>query len=147
MIPQESIRSLYGLDVIDIDNNKIGSIGAVWTDATGRPFWASVRTGLFGSSESLLPLHDADLRGDQVVVPFDKATVKDAPNVDADADEPLGRDEVDRLYEYYGITVDDSYIARRAAEVSGDPASTGNTIVGRSVDGDDPLGGTAHRRC
>lgn len=116
MISQEKIRSLYGLDVIDGDGDKIGSIGAVWTDAAGQPSWASVRTGLFGINESLFPLHDADLRGDRVIVPFDKSTVKEAPNVDADADEPLTQAETDRLYEYYGIAWDDSYLAQQATD-------------------------------
>ncbi|MFD1364462.1 DUF2382 domain-containing protein [Actinoplanes sichuanensis] len=125
MIAQEEIRSLYGLDVIDGDGDKIGSIGAVWTDGAGRPMWASVGTGLFGMNESLFPLHDAQLRDDQVVVPFDKATVKEAPNVDADADEPLDQDEVNRLYEYYGIVWDDSYLAHQAGEATGHYAAAG----------------------
>ncbi|MFC7531781.1 DUF2382 domain-containing protein [Actinoplanes sp. GCM10030250] len=109
MITQEKIHSLHGLDVIDSDGDKIGSVGAVWTDGAGQPAWASVRTGLFGINESLFPLQNAELQGEHVAVPFDKATVKDAPNVDADADEPLGEDEVDQLYKYYGINWSESY--------------------------------------
>ncbi|WP_229070291.1 DUF2382 domain-containing protein [Actinoplanes sp. DH11] len=140
MITQDKIHSLYGLDVHDNDGDKIGSIGAVWSDAAGQPTWASVRTGLFGLKESLFPLQNADLAGDHVVVPFDKATVKDAPNVDADHDEPLTQDEVDRLYQHYGVNWDETYHAYQsgasaanasyAATESTESVRTGSTGTG-----------------
>ena len=104
MITQEKIGSLYGCDVHDRTGDKVGSIGAVWSDGTGRPSWASVRTGLFGLREPLVPLDGAELRGDQVLVPFEKSQIKGAPDVDADADEPLTSDEVTQLYQYYGMS-------------------------------------------
>ncbi len=109
MITQEQIPSLYGTDVYDRTGDKVGSVGAVWSDGAGRPAWASVRTGLFGLGESLVPLQDAERHGDRVVVPFEKAQIKDAPDVDADADEPLTDEEVTRLYEHYGLSWDDGY--------------------------------------
>ena len=119
MIAQQHIHSLYGREVYDADGDKIGSVGQVWSDGVGQPTWASVRTGLFGINESLVPLQNADLQADRLVVPFDKATVKDAPNVDADNDEPLSQDEVDRLYSYYGMNWDDSYHAYQAGAAAG----------------------------
>jgi uncharacterized protein (TIGR02271 family) len=122
MIGVEHIHSLSGRELHDRDGNKIGTVGQIWDDGAGRPGWASVRTGLFGMNESLVPLNDAELRDDQVVVPFDKATVKDAPNVDASQDEPLGPDEVDRLYQHYGMSWEDSsraYDAGAAATNAG----------------------------
>ncbi|WP_229070212.1 PRC and DUF2382 domain-containing protein [Actinoplanes sp. DH11] len=138
MIAQEKINSLYGLDVIDNDGDKIGTVGAVWTDATGRPAWASVRTGLFGMNESLFPLQSTDLRGDHLVVPFDKATVKDAPNVDADHDEPLSQDEVDRLYRHYDVSWDDTYRTYQSGTAMADTSYTGaatTTAGGRETTG------------
>ena len=114
MITQEQIYSLCGRELVDRDGDKVGSIGAVWSDAGGSPSWASVRTGLFGINESLVPLDHADLRADQVVVPFEKAVIKEAPNVDAADDEPLSEDEVDRLYQHYNLSWDDSYRTPRA---------------------------------
>ena len=107
MIGVEHIHRLSGRELHDRDGNKIGTVGQIWDDGAGRPGWASVRTGLFGLNESLVPLNDAELRDDQVVVPYDKATVKDAPNVDASEDEPLDPDEVDRLYQHYGLNWED----------------------------------------
>ncbi len=119
MITQEHIHTLQGREVHDRDGDKIGTAGQVWTDAAGLPTWVSVRTGLFGLNESLVPLQDADLADDRLVVPFDKATVKDAPNVDAAHDEPLSQEEVDRLYSYYGVRPHDSYQSYQAGAAAG----------------------------
>jgi uncharacterized protein (TIGR02271 family) len=129
MIGVEHIHRLSGRELHDRDGNKIGTVGQIWDDGNGRPGWASVRTGLFGLNESLVPLNDAELRDEQVVVPYDKSKVKDAPNVDASKDEPLNPDEVDRLYRHYGMNWDDSsraYGAGAAATEAGyrGPAST-----------------------
>src|SRR5947209_16606003 len=98
----------------DRDGDKIGKVGQIWDDGSGRPAWASVKTGLFGLNESLVPLQEADLQGDHLVVPFEKAKVKDAPNVDASHDEPLTQDDVEKLYEYYGMSWQDSSNAYQA---------------------------------
>ncbi|WIM99257.1 PRC and DUF2382 domain-containing protein [Actinoplanes oblitus] len=135
MITQENIRTLQGTTVYDRDGDKIGSAGQVWTDAAGMPTWISVRTGLFGLNESLIPLQDAELQGDRLVVPFDKATVKEAPNVDADHDEPLTQDEVDQLYGYYGLRQHDSYRSYQAgATATGENFAGGEAAYGRDTD-------------
>ncbi|BCJ46861.1 hypothetical protein GCM10010168_36170 [Actinoplanes ianthinogenes] len=125
MITQENIHTLQGTTVYDRDGDKIGSAGQVWTDAAGLPTWISVRTGLFGLHESLIPLQDADLQGDRLVVPFEKAKVKEAPNVDADHDEPLTQDEVDQLYAYYGLSHHDSYRSYQAGATAAGEHFTG----------------------
>ncbi|WP_328473134.1 PRC and DUF2382 domain-containing protein [Actinoplanes sp. NBC_00393] len=133
MITIDQIHTLSGRNVYDPEGDKIGSVGQIWHDGTGRPSWASVNTGLFGMNESLVPLDEADLQGDRLVVPFDKAKVKDAPNVDASDDEPLLRDDVERLYEYYGMSWADSSEAYQAGAAAGDAnyrrTTTGDTDV------------------
>ncbi|MEU4620948.1 PRC and DUF2382 domain-containing protein [Actinoplanes sp. NPDC023801] len=118
MITAEKVYALYGREVYGRDGDKIGTVETVWRDGVGQPSWASVRTGLFGMKESLIPLQDADLRDEGVIVPFDKATVKDAPNVDASEEEPLGQDEVDVLYRHYGMNWHDTYDAYQAGAAS-----------------------------
>ncbi|MEU4620274.1 PRC and DUF2382 domain-containing protein [Actinoplanes sp. NPDC023801] len=108
MITIEQIHALTGRDVYDRDGDRIGSVGQVWHDGSGRPNWAGVKTGLLGMNETLVPLDAADFDGDRLVVPFDKATVKNAPDVDASHDEPLTHDDVERLYEYYGMNWENS---------------------------------------
>lgn len=127
MITVEQVQTLYGLDVYDRDGDKIGHVGQVWDDGTsGRPTWASVKTGLFGLNESLVPLHDADVRDDRLIVPFQKGTVKDAPNVDADHDEPLTSEDVERLYEYYGIDWREHHRSYQAGATAAGESYTGS---------------------
>ncbi|HEX8632080.1 MAG TPA: PRC-barrel domain-containing protein, partial [Catenuloplanes sp.] len=97
MLNQNDISKLMGADVYDSDGSKIGTAGQVYLDdQTGSPEWVSVRTGLFGTKESFVPLSRATLSGDRIEVPFDKARVKDAPRIDADGD--LSPAEEDELY-------------------------------------------------
>ena len=93
------IDRLTGATVRGTDDDKIGSIGQVYVDPDGNPNWATVKTGFFGTSESFIPLDRAQMSGDDVQVPFDKDTVKGAPNVESDGE--LNDDETDRLYDYY----------------------------------------------
>ncbi|MDR6971037.1 PRC and DUF2382 domain-containing protein [Leifsonia shinshuensis] len=100
MINENNIAALIGTKVIDRDGDKIGSVGQIYVDpSTGRPNWASVRTGLFGTSESFVPLDDAVEEPDGLRVPFEKAVVKDAPRIEDDAE--LSPQEEEQLYSYY----------------------------------------------
>jgi uncharacterized protein (TIGR02271 family) len=102
MITQNDIARLTGTDVYSTDGSKIGSAGQVYLDdQTGNPEWVTVRTGLFGTKETFVPLSQADLSGDRVTVPFDKGQVKNAPQIDPDGD--LSPAQEDELYTYYGL--------------------------------------------
>ena len=81
----EQLGSVANGNVIDTDGDKIGGVGQIYLDdSTGQPNWVTVKTGLFGASESFAPLSGASVSGSDIVVTSDKATVKDAPRVDAD---------------------------------------------------------------
>jgi len=98
----EQLGSVGNGNVIDTDGDKIGSVGQIYLDdQTGEPNWVTVKTGLFGTSESFVPLSGASISGSDIVVTYDKATVKDAPRVDADGH--LGPEEEDSLYRYYRL--------------------------------------------
>lgn len=89
--------------VLDTQGAKIGSAGQVYLDdQTGEPSWVTVKTGLFGTSESFVPLQNASLAGDDVSVAYTKDQVKDAPRIEADGN--LSPEEEDRLYRHYGLT-------------------------------------------
>ena len=103
MLNQDQIDSVFDKDVYGSDGERIGDVKQVYTnDQTRQPEWLTVSTGLFGTKETFIPLSDADLSGDRVTVPFSKAQVKDAPNVDADGH--LSPEEEQQLYTYYGRT-------------------------------------------
>ncbi|MFE4060324.1 DUF2382 domain-containing protein [Streptomyces sp. NPDC059096] len=114
--------SLNGRSVYDRDGDKIGSIGQVYVgDRTGRPEWVTVRTGLFGMKESLVPLSGARRAGEDIHVPYAKDTVKEAPRLDAD--EHLDPGQEKQLYQHYGLT---------AAGGIGTAAGTGTAAGGRT---------------
>ena len=102
MIGTEAISRVIGKDVYDQSGDKIGSASEVYLDdESGQPEWVTVKTGLFGTKESFVPLQGADLTDDGVRVPVSKAQVKDAPKVDTDGH--LSPQEEQELYRYYGL--------------------------------------------
>ena len=91
-----------GGNVVTTDGERIGSIGQIYLDDnTNEPQWVTVKTGLFGTSESFVPLDGATVSGGDVAVKYDKATIKDAPRVDADGS--ISSEEEDALYSYYRL--------------------------------------------
>ncbi len=105
MIGTDIISRVIGQDVYDESGDKIGSAAEVYLDdATGEPEWVTVRTGLFGTKESFVPIRNADLTDNGIRVPVSKDRVKDAPKIDADGH--LSPDEEQELYRYYGMAVE-----------------------------------------
>jgi len=103
MLTQNDTQKLIGSDVYETDGTKIGSAADVYLDAqTGNPEWVSVKTGLFGTKQSFVPLEGANLEGDRIIVGFSKDQVKDAPRIDPDG--RLSPAEEDELYRYYGLS-------------------------------------------
>jgi len=102
MIGTDTISRVIGQDVYDESGEKIGSAAEVYLDdETGEPEWVTVRTGLFGTKESFVPIRDADLTNDGVRVSVSKDRVKDAPKIDTDGH--LSPQEEQELYRYYGL--------------------------------------------
>jgi uncharacterized protein (TIGR02271 family) len=102
MIGIDTISRVIGQDVYDESGEKIGSAAEVYLDdETGSPEWVTVRTGLFGTKESFVPIRNADLTDDGVRVPVSKTQVKDAPKIDTDGH--LSPGEEQELYRYYGL--------------------------------------------
>ena len=102
MTTSTHLDRLAGPTMKGADGHKIGKVVDVYESTAGEQgTFVTVATGLFGSSASFVPLRDADLTGDDVVVPYDKDLVKDAPRVDND--EELTSDEEERLYRHYSL--------------------------------------------
>jgi uncharacterized protein (TIGR02271 family) len=137
MIGTEHLQTIVGSHAVDNDGDKLGKIGNVYLDDhTGEPAWATVNTGLFGTKESFVPLADARIEGDTLVVPYDKARVKDAPKVDDDGH--IGDDEQAELYRYYGLAGvrsngDDGFARTADAGTSG--VGTPDSAVGYENEG------------
>jgi uncharacterized protein (TIGR02271 family) len=102
MIGTDTVSRVIGQDVYDESGDKIGSAAEVYLDdETGQPEWVTVRTGLFGTKESFVPIRNADLTDNGVRVPVSKERVKDAPKIDTDGH--LSPQEEEELYRYYGM--------------------------------------------
>lgn len=99
----EDVQDLVGATMVDKEGAKIGKIEDAFLDRhTGQAAWAAVKTGLFGRKHTLVPITDAFLNPDgEVVVPFSKDQVKDAPNIDPG--EELTPEVERTMFEHYGI--------------------------------------------
>ncbi|MEE4542863.1 PRC and DUF2382 domain-containing protein [Streptomyces sp. V4-01] len=104
MITREQISQVVGHPVHDSAGKKIGDARHMYLDdATGNPEWVTVKTGMFGNNETFVPTRSARLVQDHLEIPYDKDTVKGAPNVDVDSGGHLSVEEERHLYSYYGL--------------------------------------------
>lgn len=117
------LDAIEDADVYDSEAAKVGSVGQVYVDAqTQEPKFVTVNIGLFGAKETFIPFSATHFTPEGLRVPFTKAYIKDAPNIDVDGD--LSVEEEQRLWEYY--------------------STEGNTARG-GVNADGPRVGTDHR--
>ncbi|WP_347060531.1 PRC and DUF2382 domain-containing protein [Blastococcus sp. HT6-30] len=101
MITEHQLSDVIGSTAVGPDG-KLGTVGEVYLDdETGRPEWATVRTGMFGTKETFVPLADADISGEELRVPYAKDKIKNAPHIDTDGH--LSPAEETELYRYYGL--------------------------------------------
>ena len=108
-----------GRTIVGSDGEKIGKIAEIYEDPkTGKPDWATVSSGLFGTKSNFVPLAGASPRGEDVQANVTKDQVKDAPGVENDGD--LSEPEERRLFEHYGVpyTTDGSTTAQGQPDAS-----------------------------
>jgi uncharacterized protein (TIGR02271 family) len=97
------VTTLSGVTVVDGSGAKIGKVAQVYLDdRTGRPDWVTVKTGLFGTKESFVPLTAARLEGNRLVVEATKDQVSGAPQVDEDGH--ISEQEEAEIYRYYSLS-------------------------------------------
>ena len=139
MINQDQINKYVDGTVLDSEGDKVGSVGQVFLDdQTGEPTWVTVKTGLFGTKETFVPIAQAQPDGHDLRVPFDKDTIQGAPTVDVD--EHLSPEDEAELYSYYGMSYDrNGYEAGQPrSDRDGDGVfdDVENTAVGRDTSGE-----------
>ncbi|MFZ0091179.1 MAG: PRC and DUF2382 domain-containing protein [Solirubrobacteraceae bacterium] len=131
-----------GRTMVGSDGEKIGKITEIYEDPnTGRPDWATVSTGLFGTKSNFVPLAGATPHGEDVQADVTKDQVKDAPGVENDGE--LSEPEERRLFEHYGVpyTAAGSTTAQGAPN-SGQGAESGRSETDREHEGHDTSGPT-----
>jgi uncharacterized protein (TIGR02271 family) len=137
MIGTDTIDRVIGQDVFDEAGEKIGSAAEIYLDdESGQPEWVTVKTGLFGTKESFVPIRDADLTNDGLRIPVTKAQVKDAPKIDTDGH--LSPTEEAELYRYYGMTEGTTGMATNQM------AGTDTQMSGTDTDMNDAAGTVGH---
>ena len=130
--------------VVSDRGEKVGGIGQIYLDdQTGEPEWVTVKTGLFGTAESFAPLQAARVDGDDLVVAYDKDTIKAAPRVDADGS--LSPEEEEALYRHYGLSESTGTVDSSESRSDRDQASGGNGVGDVPSDLDDPSEVGDHR--
>jgi uncharacterized protein (TIGR02271 family) len=133
MFSEAEAGQMIGSTAYDNDGGKIGKVGQLFLDdSTGQPEFITVNTGLFGTSESFVPVENARLDGDSVIVPFTKDKVKDAPSVDLDGTH-LDESDEQRLYEYYGLSYGNDYSGTESSGTRED-APVGRDTSGPETD-------------
>jgi sporulation protein YlmC with PRC-barrel domain len=116
----DTILDWRGRTVVDRKGEKLGRVGDLYLDeATDRPAYLGVRTGLLGRHESIVPLEGVEERDGDLVVPHDAELVRDAPSLDPD-DGALDDAEQERLGRHYGA----ARAAGGGAEATGDAPRT-----------------------
>ena len=71
------------LAIVDRDGTTVGTIKEFYLDReTGYPTWALINTGLFGGTQTFVPLVHATEISDGLQVPYEKNHIKDTPRVD-----------------------------------------------------------------
>jgi uncharacterized protein (TIGR02271 family) len=135
MTSQEQLREISGATAYDKDGDKLGKIGQVYfDDNTDQPKWITVNTGLFGMNESFVPLQGAKFEGDRVTVAYDKATIKDAPNISDE--QHLDAAEEDQLYRHYGLGYGGGSVDEQAGRHEvGDDSAGRNVAAGHDTSG------------
>jgi uncharacterized protein (TIGR02271 family) len=133
----DEVLTWRGHDLRSSDDEKLGTIEEIYLDAeTREPEWALITTGMFGTKQSFVPLRQASRSSDGVTVPFDKATVKDAPTIDSDGQ--LSQPEEAELYRHYGLQYGEHQSVSGLPESGATPDAAGD-VTGRSHD-EDPAG-------
>ncbi len=102
MVVAENIALWKGKDVFDPDNEKLGKFDELYYDGESDvPAFLSIKGGLIGKHETLVPMMGATVGPDFVRVSTDKAKMKNAPSFSPDA-ELSGEDEA-AVYGYYEL--------------------------------------------
>lgn len=97
------IKDLFNKTAYDVNGDKLGSVKEVFVDDnSGQPTFVEVSHGLFGMSESIVPMRGHKFAGeDDLILAFDKERIKDAPSVDTD--KALSANDQNEIFRHYGV--------------------------------------------
>jgi hypothetical protein len=126
-------KELIGSTVYDMNGDKIGTLDSFYIDEdTEKPRWLTVKTGLFGTKLSFVPLALARESEGGLQVAVSKDQVNDAPRIEEDGE--LSDDEGDMLRDYYKGVVGDNDQASDEERADETPADTDNVTAADTDD-------------
>ena len=123
-----------GRELVDRHGEKVGTVEELYVDQqTDEPEWAAVRTGLFGTKLSFVPIQNAEPSRGKVRVPFEKDWVKEAPRIDPEGE--LSQQEEATLYEHYDMAYSELRSDSGLPEGETDAGAGARAPVGHDVSG------------
>ncbi|MGN6635013.1 MAG: PRC-barrel domain-containing protein [Oryzihumus sp.] len=100
---EHELAALVGMTARAQDGQKIGRIEEVLSEEHSQEgTWLRIRTGLLGRHGALAPVSEARVESGDLVLPYDKNTVVQAPTLDGGW--PPSFDDAQSLHQYYATT-------------------------------------------
>jgi sporulation protein YlmC with PRC-barrel domain len=121
-------NALVGLPVIGRRDASLGTVEDVYADLrSGRPQWAAVKSGLFGSDVSLIPLTWAERDDRSIRIPYSVQEVKAAPHRAPGA--VMSHKEEANLFRHYGASSGSAGAPAGQTVRQGRARGTGRTML------------------
>ncbi len=99
MLDDLQAAALRGATVLDLNEEEVGTVEEVFPSGSDdRPALASVN---IGDRNAIVPLDEADIEDDHIIVRYDAEQIDEAPDAPEEAITP---DEAEAAYEHYGIS-------------------------------------------
>ena len=115
---------LNGGIVLAVGGARIGSVEQIFLSAdSGEPAFVTVRTGLFGMSESFVPLAGASVVNSGIRVRYSKDRVAKGPRIDSERG-TITTEQEEELYRYFGLA------GMASADAAGQKGTTTTTAEG-----------------
>lgn len=112
--------------VVDRDNNKIGTMDAIWEDSSGQPAYLGVKTGWLGLGRThVIPVYSADVSDTtrKIRLPYTVDVVKNAPAFEEQSDiDDYGEEQIESYYRQHGFQGSTDWSASRETTDETTPA-------------------------
>jgi hypothetical protein len=132
MSTRRSESKLEGRTVYASDGEKLGKIDSVLVDDSGKPLYAEVKSGWFGSRRHTVPVSGLSPDGDDLTAAYTKEQLESAPTFDEG--EEIDYDRERAIGSHYGTDVRD-WDDDRDRWLAGEDLSRGPTPETRHPDG------------
>jgi uncharacterized protein (TIGR02271 family) len=92
--------------VVDLNNEKIGTVDAIWEDQAGQPSYLAIRTGWLGLGKAhVVPAHSAEVNEERrkIKLPYSAELVKAAPTFESADD--ITADSETQIRDYFSAAI------------------------------------------